>query len=805
MGLDEYIRKRNFSNTPEPEADYQKSQKKLRFVIQRHRASRLHYDLRLEMEGVLKSWAVPKGPSMNPSDKRLAIMTEDHPVKYLTFHGTIPKGNYGAGEMSIWDEGTYSPLGKGGEKELLAQLQKGDLKIRFSGNKIKGSFALVHTKRGGEKDNQWLLIKKKDEFSTDLDYDAENLSEHAKKEKVKELKPTELIKPMLATKASEIFNKADWIYELKWDGYRALANIHDGKVDLYSRNGISFRQKFSSLYQNLQAIPHDVILDGEIVVLDKKGKPQFQKLQNYQQDPSGELRYYVFDLLFLNGHNIMSLPLTERKSLIPEVIEDIPQVYYCDHIESMGKSFFEQAVAAGMEGVIAKEASSEYFPGSRSDKWLKIKAFESQEALICGFTESDSSAPFGSLILGMHRDNELVYIGNCGTGFSVKDRKGLMKKFKPLVIDESPFKKKINLKGRKATWLTPELICEVNFSEWTKSGQMRHPSFKGLRFDKLPSEIDKEKVAKVPKQKPSPKAGDFLEIDGISVPVSNLDKIYWPDSGLRKFDLIQYYLEISEYILPFLKDRPESLHRHPNGIKQAGFYQKDTAGIFPHWLKTVKIHSQSNQKDIEYILCQNQASLIYLANLGCIELNPWNSRKGSLLNPDYTVIDIDPSSKSTFQQVIEVAIAAKEVLDKAKISGFVKTSGSSGLHIYIPLGAKYTYDEARDFTKILCYFIQEMLPDITTLERNIKKRKGKIYLDFLQNRKGQTLAAPYCARPKPGATVSAPLEWDEVNSKLDMRDFTIQTMPERIKSKPDLFLPVLQKGIDIEKALEALS
>lgn len=802
MGLDEYIQKRNFSKTPEPKATYQKSKGYLRFVIQRHRATRLHYDLRLEMEGVLKSWAVPKGPSMNPADKRLAIMTEDHPTKYLTFHGTIPKDNYGAGEMSIWDEGTYTSIGGGGEKELLDQLEKGDLKIQFFGSKIQGAFALVHTKRGEEKDNQWLLIKKKDEFATDLEYNAENLIEHATGDKVKQLKFTELIKPMLAKKAPGIFNKANWIYELKWDGYRALANIHEGKVDLYSRNGISYKKKFTSLYENLKTIPHDVILDGEIVVLDKEGKPHFKELQNYQQDDSGELRYYVFDMLFLNGHNIMALPLLERKSLIPEVIEDIPQVYYCDHIEGMGKIFFEKTIAAGMEGVMAKEAGSKYIPGSRSDKWLKIKAFDSQEALICGYTDSDSAAPFGSLILGIHRDEELVYIGNCGTGFSEKERQELFDRFQPLVTSENPFNKKINLKGRKATWMIPELICEVRFSEWTKSGQVRHPSFKGLRFDKLPSEIDKEKVTKVPKQKPSSsKAGDFLEIDGISVPISNLDKVYWPDSGLRKFDLIQYYLEISEYILPFLKDRPQNLHRHPNGIKQPGFYQKDTAGIFPHWLETIKIHSKSNQKEIEYILCQNQASLIYLANLGCIELNPWSSRKGSLLHPDYTVIDIDPSKKSTFDQVIEVALAAKEVLDRAKITGCIKTSGSSGMHIYIPLGANYTYDEARDFTKILCYFIHDLLPDLTSMERNMKMRNGKIYLDYLQNRKGQTLAAAYCVRPKPGATISAPLDWKEVKPGLDMNEFTIKTMPARIKRLPKLFLPVLEKGVDIEQAL----
>ena len=806
MALDEYIKKRNFSDTPEPKGTYEKNRGRLRFVIQRHRASRLHYDLRLEMEGVLKSWAVPKGPSMNPADKRLALMTEDHPIKYLTFYGTIPKGNYGAGEMSIWDEGTYEAAGGGTEADLLKMLKKGDLKITFFGTKVKGTFALVHTRRGGEKDNQWLLIKKSDEFSTDLDYDAEHFSEHAASEKVKQLKVTELIKPMLATKAPEIFNKANWIYELKWDGYRAIANIQQGKVDLYSRNGISFKAKFREIYALLKNIPHDVILDGEIVALDEAGKPVFQKLQNYQNDPSGELRYYVFDLLYLNGHNIMDLPLTERKSLLPAVIEDIPQVYYCDHVESMGKAFFEQAVEMGMEGVIAKKADSKYAPGARSDKWLKIKAFESQEALICGFTDSETAGPFGSLILGMHKNGELVYIGNCGTGFSDKDKRDLMKKFKPLITEERPFKKKINLKGRTPTWLKPELIGEVKFSEWTKSGHLRHPSFKGLRMDKIPQEVTKEKTAKVPKQKPAAKKeGEFLEIGGISVPISNLDKVYWPDSGLRKYDLIEYYLQISETILPFLIDRPQNLHRHPNGIKEEGFYQKDTAGIFPHWLETVKVHSKSGGKDIEYLMCQNEASLIYLANLGCIELNPWSSRKDNLEHPDFTVIDIDPSEKTTFEQVIEVAQVGKQVLDKAKIDGYLKTSGSSGMHIYIPLGGKYTYEEARDFTKILCYFIMEELPEITSMERNVKKRKGKIYLDFLQNRKGQTLAAPYCARPKPGATVSAPLEWKELKPGLDMRDFNIKTMPTRIHEKPSLFKPVLEKGIDIETALENLS
>lgn len=807
MGLEEYKRKRDFSKTPEPEATYHKNKSHLRFVIQRHQASRLHYDLRLEMEGVLKSWAVPKGPSMNPADKRLAIQTEDHPIKYLDFEGTIPKGNYGAGVMKIWDQGTYKSASGGDEATLLEQLEKGNLKLHFEGTKVQGVFALVHTNRG-DKNNQWLLIKKEDSYSTELAYNAEDLATSEEKQPiVREIKLDQLVKPMLATKAEEIFNQAGWIYELKWDGYRALANISAGKVDLYSRNGISFKQKFASLYQNLQNIPYDVILDGEVVSLDEEGRAVFQHLQNYQREPQGELRYYVFDLLYLNGHNIMHLPLLERKSLIPDVIEDIPQVYYCDHVDTMGKTFYEQAVEAGMEGVIAKKADSDYAPGFRTKNWLKIKAFESQEALICGYTEpKESGLPFGSLILGVNREDGIKYIGNCGTGFNAENRQELYERFQQLETKESPFGEKINLKGRKPTWMIPDLVCEVRFSEWTRSGHLRHPSFKGIRFDKTPSEIDKEKEVKPPvKTSSTKKSADYLDIGGISVPISNLEKIYWPDSGFRKYDLIDYYLKVSDYILPYLKDRPQNLHRHPNGIKGESFYQKDTAGIFPHWLETIKIPSKSSQKEIEYIMCQNEASLIYMANLGCIEINPWNSRIQQLENPDFTVIDIDPTEKNTFEEVIEVGMVAKDVLDKAKIEGYVKTSGSSGLHIYLPLGADYTYEEARDFTKILCYFIREELPELTSMERNTKKRQGKIYLDFLQNRRGQTLAAPYCARPKPGATVSTPLEWKEVKPGLDMREFTIKSVPARLERKEDIFKGVLGRGIDISAAIDNLT
>jgi len=815
MSLADYKKKRNFKNTPEPGADFS-NENRGRFVIQRHEATRLHYDLRLEMEGVLKSWAVPKGPSMNPKDKRLAIETEDHPVKYLDFEGTIPKGNYGAGEMQIWDKGTFKAAAKTRDS-LEEQWKDGNLKVVFAGNKIKGEFALVKTNRGDKK-NQWLLIKKNDDFSTDLDYDAEvftekkvqNKADGKPEGKIRKINPSEFIKPMLATTGKKIFNDPDWIYELKWDGYRALAHIEDGKVDLYSRNGISFNSKFPKLVKDLEQVENNVILDGEIVVLNKDGISQFQALQNYNKDTPGSLRFFVFDMLFLNGHSMLDLPLLERKSLIPEVVEDLDMVQYCDHIEGMGTAFYKKAIDSGMEGVIAKKADATYSPAYRTEKWLKIKADNSREVLICGYTTSEG-AVFGSLIMGAYEGEELKYIGNCGTGFSNDEQKRLLKKFKSRERKTSPFSEKINLKGREPVWMRPDLIAEVKYSEITKTGKLRHPVFKALRKDKEPEEISAEEIIdnktseeKKTKKTSSKKSGESLEIDGIEVPFTNLEKVYWPDSGFRKYDLIDYYIQVSELMLPYLKDRPQNLHRHPNGIKKQGFYQKDHEGNLPEWVASTEIYSESSEKDIEYLLCQNEATLLYMANLGCIEINPWNSRIGNLDKPDYTVIDLDPSDKNTFEEVIEVAQAAKEVLDLAKIEGFCKTSGSSGLHIYIPLGGNYNYNEARDFTKLLCYYIADKVPKITSMDRAKKKRKNKIYLDYLQNRRGQTLASAYCARPKPGAPVSAPLEWKEVKSGLKILDFNIKNMSQRIKKKGDLFQKVLKKGIDMEQAMQSL-
>lgn len=827
MSLKTYEKKRNFDATPEPKAEVGAKTDVLRFVVQRHDASRLHYDLRLEMDGVLKSWAVPKGPSMNPADKRLAIHTEDHPIKYLDFEGTIPEGNYGAGEMKIWDRGTFTSAN--GKADVQKQYEKKDLKIRFNGKKLKGIFALVQAK-SMEKENHWLLIKKKDDFAVTLDYDAEDLTEQSGAALEESMSLKELVKPMLAAKADKIFDSKDWVYEIKWDGYRALANIEEGEVQLYSRNGHSFNNTFKPVVEQLQKVPYNVIFDGEIVTLNKKGIPDFQLLQDYPAGNNAELHYYVFDLLYLNGHSIMHLPLGDRKNLLEELLEQIPGIPFCEHVDATGQEFFKAAVENGYEGIIAKKVDSKYYPGTRTKSWLKIKARESQEALICGYTEGERV--FGSLILGVYEGDELEYIGNCGSGFDGKTQKELLRKMKAFSQKKNPFKEKINLKGRKAHWVKPELICEVFYSEWTDSGSLRHPVFKGLRSDKMPTEIKRTGNAEVMKQSKkgkktssqkekkeaepledkrakkvaaSPNKREFLEVEGISVPVSNLDKVLWPDEGYTKYDLINYYLEISETILPYLKDRPQNMNRHPDGIDSEGFYQKDSGDMLPDWIETIGIYSESSNREIEYMLCQKTASLLYMANLGCIEINPWNSRINAMEKPDYTVIDLDPAPKTTFEEIIEATLAVKEVLEMADLKGYCKTSGSRGMHVYLPLAAKYSYDEARDFTKLLCHYVQEMLPKQTTLERSKKKRNGRIYLDYLQNRPGQTLAAAYCLRPKKGATVSAPLKWDEVNSKLNMQDFNIETMPERIKNqKEDPFKGVLGKGIDIEKALSAL-
>ena len=940
MSLEKYNQKRDFKKTSEPQAGRSKDSDKLLFVIQKHDASRLHYDFRLEMEGVLKSWAVPKGPTLDPKVKRLAMMVEDHPFDYRNFEGTIPKGEYGGGTVIVWDQGWYETIEpikgkKAQEKYLLSELKKGSVKMRLHGEKLQGEFALVRTNGMGE--NSWLLIKHDDDFSTkkdilkkngsilsgktieqmEKDSDAVWHSNREEKEtKAKQPKPQKSsgkkvsdkksdvaevagqsaaldaksvlksapkgplpkgIKPMLATLVDGPFDDPDWQYEVKWDGYRALAFVNKGKVELLSRNNKSFNDKFYPIHKILSSWKLNAVFDGEILVLNDKGVSNFGALQNWRSEADGELVFYVFDVLWCQGKDLTDLTLVERQAILNEVLPvDDDRVRISRVFDASGIDFFAAAERMGLEGIMAKRKSSTYSFSNRSKEWLKIKVSRKQEVIVAGFTRNeDTSKLFSSLILAVWEKKVLTYVGKVGTGFSDSDQKEMLKQFKPFITDKSPFTviPDINKLSRfqhkqlnaKATWMKPELVCEVAFTEVTDEGIFRHPSFQGMRMDKnakdvvretaehteqvieeveadLESELGETVETKAKNQAPKTKTKNGIEksgaevkskvnvvedkhasairppkptipktllnpkdesqvrkVEGRELKFNNLSKLYWPEDKFSKRDMFNYYYAVADFILPYLKDRPLSLNRFPGGIHGQSFYQKDVRGKAPDWAKTFP-YSTSDGEPKEYLVGDDVATLLWMNTLGCIEINPWFSRVTSPDNPDYCVIDLDPD-KHHFDKVIEAALVVKQVLDSIGVPSFPKTSGSTGIHIYIPMGGKYDYDQSQLFARIVVGIVHEIIPKFTSLERMISARKGKMYLDFLQNRPGATIAGPYSLRPKPGATVSMPLEWEEVKPGLNMKDFTIFNAIDRLKVKGDIFRGVLGKGIDLETAI----
>ncbi|KMQ67130.1 ATP-dependent DNA ligase [Chryseobacterium sp. FH2] len=615
---------------------------------------------------------------------------------------------------------------------------------------------------------------------------------------------------MLAKPFEKAFDDEDWIFEIKWDGYRAVADLSKDEPLFYSRNGISFLSKFEKVSQDFEYQKHKMILDGEIVAYDENGRPNFQLLQQIGDNPNLALVYQVFDILWLNGHSTEEIPLIQRKELLKEALIETDVIKYCDHIPENGIEFFNQMKKMKLEGMIAKKSDSLYIENHRSSDWLKIKFTNTEEVIICGFTEPRGSREgFGALILGKYIDGKLVYAGHTGTGFNKESINQLHERLKKLVIKTSPFET-VPKTNMPVTWTKPELVCEIKYSEITKDGIFRHPVFVAIREDKNPQDINenpKEMKAKTSQQKniKSSEKEKEITLNKHTVKLTNQDKIYFPKDDVTKGDVIEYYQSVAEYILPYLKNRPLSLNRFPNGIEEQSFYQKDASDNIPDWIKTTQVYSESNDKYIDYIYCNDKATLAYLNNLGCIDMNPWNSSLPDLEHPDYLVLDLDPSKKNTFNEVIETALQVNEVINSIKIKGYCKTSGSTGIHIYIPMSGKYDFDQVKDFAHILMKQVNEKLPTITTLERSLQKRDDKkIYLDYLQNRTGQTLASAYSLRPKEGASVSMPLEWEELKSGLKPTDFNIHNALERIKEKGDLFKPVLGKGIDMIKALELL-
>lgn len=888
MTLSAYKQKRSFRNTPEPEGGTPAGDQ-LRFVVQKHHASSLHYDFRLEMKDRLKSWAVPKGPSLNPKDKRLAMEVEDHPYDYKDFEGVIPEGNYGAGPVIVWDEGAYEPLEayndkQSAEAELLKQWKSGSLKFRLHGQKLKGAYALVKMK--GQEDNAWLLIKHNDRYASMKDVTRQGKSVRsgrsleqlvqesapasqankriarssekgskqsppAGKEKANAGKAvlsrevSAVIKkapdvlfprdmpPMLATLADGPFDAPGWAYEIKWDGYRAIA-YRNGKItELRSRSNQSFKEKFYPVYNALKKWDVKAVVDGEVVALNHKGIPAFHQLQNWKSEEDGDLYYYIFDLLWYEGKDMTGLPLSERKTALKALLPaDHPVLKGSFSTPASGTDFFNAAVQLGLEGIIAKRQDSLYYPGERSKAWIKIKSRKEQEAVICGYTKNKStSRPFSSLLLGIYKENRLYYAGKVGTGFKESEQKEMLRLFRPLITESSPFPRMPGKPGNarfrnpvphELVWLRPELVCEIHFTEVTAEGIFRHPVFIALREDKIPETVVLEKQVSMNKktkrnaspkedglpkktdQEPSsPAKNQARRINGHLLSLTNLDKVLWPEQGYTKGDMLDYYQSVSAYILPHLKDRPQSLHRFPNGIGRGGFYQKDVTGKVPEWIAQYPYKVEGERKQKHYMLCNSKAALLYMANLAAIEMNPWSSTIRHPEQPSWCMLDLDPDKSNSFDQVIEVAQAIFQLLEELKIPFCCKTSGATGLHIYIPLGAKYTYEQSQLFARWVASEVDQHL-SFTSIERMTDKRQGKIYIDFLQNRLSATLAAPYSLRPRPGATVSMPLYREEVRKGLKPTDFTIENALDRLKSEGDIFKPVLGKGINLKKVLQLI-
>ena len=895
MALTTYKEKRNFKESPEPTGGSPDGDQ-LHFVIQKHDASHLHYDFRLEMDGVLKSWAVPKGPSTDTDIKRLAMMVEDHPYDYRNFEGIIPSG-YGAGTVIVWDEGYYELADAGGmdkktqDSELQKGIPAGKLHVVLHGKKLKGEYALVKTH--GRDENAWLLFKVKDKYVSKEDITLKDKSvisnktleqiektttnfygaKRVKESSVKSNKETSLNKrsdvkatsaketensfasdeilssgktaefpsklsPMLATMVDKPFDKEGWQYEIKWDGYRTVAFCNENKVELKSRNDKSFNEKFYPVLNAVQQWNKNAVVDGEVVVLDEDGKSNFGALQNWRSEDDGELYFYVFDLLWMNGKDLMQIPLSERRILLKQLIPENNIIRFSENFQVSGIELFEAAKQMGLEGIMAKKSDSVYSAGNRSTNWLKIKANQRQEMVIGGYTKNEaSSKSFSSLLLGIYEKGNLIYTGKVGTGFSDKQQIEMLKQFKPYIISTTPFAEipdinkpsrfQHNLPHATAIWMKPELICEVSFTEMTSDGVMRHPSFEAMRMDKKAEDVTSEKALDTNEILSTEKAQSgttiepagkrdrktFLnpnddtqvrEINGHEMKFNHLKKIYWPDEKISKGDMLNYYYQVAPYILPYLKDRPQSMNRHPNGINGESFYFKDVTDSAPDWIETFDYKSDADSRIRKYLVAKDEASLLYMATLGCIEMNPWHSKVEKEDYPDWCIIDLDPS-ENTFDQVIEAANVTKQILESMGITSYPKTSGSTGIHIYIPMDAKYTYEQSKEFARIIATLVQREIPQYTSIDRIVKARKGKMYIDFLQNRAQATVAAPYSVRPKPGATVSMPLHWDEVKKGLKMSNFTIYNALERIKSAGDIFKPVLGKGVNLEKVIKTFN
>jgi bifunctional non-homologous end joining protein LigD len=840
--LHAYREKRSASRTPEPfgvvaAASPVSSSGGRLFVVQKHSARNLHWDFRLESDGVLLSWAVPKGPSPNPADKRLAVHVEDHPLDYADFEGIIPEGEYGAGPVIVWDKGSWIPI----EDEHVG-LEKGKLLFELRGYKLRGRWTLVKTKQS---ERSWLLIKERDGFVREegtesypddsiysglqveqlphVEERAADLAERAADLGAKRGRVDPRgVDVMLATARAKPFSRESWIFEIKYDGYRLVAGREGGEAILVSRSGGDFTGTFPDVARAVRGLPYDgLVMDGEVVVHDERGFPSFERLQRrgLLQRRSDIARaalelpatYYAFDLLAVGEYDLRRLPLVHRKELLRDLLPTIGPIRFSDHISVKGAEMYEQVCSMGLEGVVGKRADSPY-RGGRSRDWLKVRALTADDFVIVGWTEPDGSrSGFGALYLAQYApDGVLVYKGSVGTGFSDDLLDDLHTELVETERNEPAFEGEVPRgrgKARPRHWAAPRLVCEVSYREVTKQGLLRHPVFLRMRDDKLPEEC---LVAPDPGGDP---AGEILPKPATipsppeprEVPFTNLDKVFWPDSGQTKGDLIEYYRSVSEWLLPYLRDRPLVLTRYPDGIEGKSFFQKNAPEWAPDWIRTVKLWSEDSQRDIEYFVCDDLESLLYVVNLGTIPLHVWSSRVSSLGEPDWCVLDLDPKD-APFGDVVRVARHIRKLCREIDLPAFPKTSGSTGLHVLIPLGRRFTYEQSRTLAELLARVVAAELPEIATIIRNPRERGGRVYVDYVQNGRGRLLVAPFSVRPVPEASVSAPLKWTGVTKRLHARAYTIENLPKRMRRLgEDPLAPVLELKPDLPSVLARLA
>jgi bifunctional non-homologous end joining protein LigD len=774
--LKDYERKRRRGKTPEPFAQGRRGKRPI-FVVQRHDARRLHYDFRLERDGVLASWAVPKGVPLEPGTQALAVHVEDHPLSYASFEGEIPRGNYGAGTVEIWDEGTY---------ELVEEKPNGGLTVRLHGAKLEGTWSLVPAGLSGDPKN-WLLVRKKEEAS-DTASGAPSRRAYA---------------PMLATLTESVPTGAGWLHEVKWDGFRALATMRGGEVELRSRNDNRLNERFPTVVRALERALRtpDCVLDGEVVAVGKDGRATFSAMQ---QGKEGTTYLYVaFDVLEVEGEPLVGLPLTERRERLRELIDlRRGEVQLSDAFED-GEALFRAAEEHRFEGIVSKRADSKYEPGRRSRAWLKVKTQGRQELVVAGYTKGQGrrSGRFGSLVLAVNEGGELRWAGNVGTGFDDAEIARVLALLEPLRRDESPFPappKMPRVRRGDVVWVEPRMVAEVRFAEWTHDGRLRAPVYEGIREDKEAVQVRREREA----------IGEEVRRGQRVLKLSNLDKPFWPEEGITKGDLLAYYRDVAPVLLPHLRDRPFTMKRFPDGWQGKFFFQKDAPKHMPEWIPTRRFEASTRERppkrrEIDFALVNDELALLWVVNMGCIDMNTWYSRVDKPSRPDWVLFDLDPSPDVGFAETIEVALLIRRTLDLLGLHSYPKTSGSEGIHVLVPIARRHTYAQTREFSEIVAGAIARSHPGLATTEWTKAKRRG-VLIDSNQNGEGKTIASVYSVRPKPGAPVSTPLRWDEVNASLDPAAFTMDAVLERVAREGDLFAGVLTAKQSLTEALKAL-